>query len=263
MAEKIIPWFPPHDVYVEPFGGAGSVLTQKRPVRSEIWNDLDSDLVNLFEVVREPRLNLALQRAVSLTPYSRREFVGAYVTCDDPVERARRLLIRSHFAHGTNGSRIDRKPGFRVDGVTGQTRVAKEWGDFSIELARFQHRWSRVTLECSPASEIIRRYDDARALLYVDPPYVPATRSQKLNGGALDCGYVHELSIEEHEALLDQLLASKSMIVLSGYASDLYDGRLKGWRRLELAARSHRNSPRVEILWINAAASTAHGLFAS
>lgn len=159
MAPKIIRHLPPHDNYVEPFGGSGAVLTQKVPVRTEVWNDLDGELVNLFSVLRGPRAGELID-AVRLTPYARREFKAAYEVAVDEVERARRLLVRSHMAHGQNGSRIDRNPGFRLDGVTGGTRVAGEWAEFHEQLWRYVSRWRGVTLESVPASELIARFDD-------------------------------------------------------------------------------------------------------
>lgn len=261
MAPKIIRHLPPHDNYVEPFGGSGAVLTQKVPVRTEVWNDLDGELVNLFTVLRGPRAGELID-AVRLTPYARREFKAAYEPAVDDVERARRLLVRSHMAHGQNGSRIDRNPGFRLDGVTGGTRVAGEWAEFHEQLWRYVSRWRGVTLESVPASELIARFDDPRVLIYADPPYVPDTRSQKMNRGQLDCGYVHEMTVQQHEELLHLLVSSKAMIVLSGYATPLYDDALQGWRRLEFDARAHSNLARTEVVWINPAAVGAHGLFA-
>ena len=44
---------PPHDIYVEVFGGAASLLFAKPPARIEVYNDIWSDIVNLFRVIRD------------------------------------------------------------------------------------------------------------------------------------------------------------------------------------------------------------------
>lgn len=262
LAPKIVPWLPPHDIYLEPFGGAAAVLAAKPRVRAEIWNDLDGEVVNLFQVLRSGAA-AALIRAIELTPYARAEHELAYQATDDPVERARRLLVRSHMGHGTNGTQLELRNGFRIDGTTGRTRVAGEWAEFPGQLERWIWRMRGVELEKRPAAELIARYDDPRVLIYADPPYLPDTRSRSMRLASGKCAYAHEMTVEEHAALLEQLAVSRAMVVLSGYPSALYDDALAGWRRLELEARAHRNAPRTEVLWINSAAAAAHGLFAA
>src|SRR5690606_16389589 len=89
-----IPHFPPHHTYVEPFGGAANVLLNKPPSPVEVYNDIDSNLVTIFRVLRDHPDEL--RRALELTPYSREE----YVRCLGPlygldyVEKARRLIVR-------------------------------------------------------------------------------------------------------------------------------------------------------------------------
>ncbi|WP_174301402.1 DNA adenine methylase [Caulobacter sp. S45] len=262
LAPKIIPWLPPHEIYVEPFGGAAAVLASKPRVRQEVWNDLDGEVVNLFQVLRSGSA-AALMRAVELTPYARAEHKLAYERVDDPIERARRLLVRSHMGHGTNGTQIELRNGFRIDGYAGRTNVGDEWGAFAGQLELWISRMRGVLLEQRPATELIDRYDSPGVLLYVDPPYLPETRSTSVRWMTGKCAYAHEMTIGEHEQLLDQLNASSAMVVLSSYPSPAYDAALRHWRRLELAARAHRNSPRTELLWINQAAAAAHGLFAA
>ncbi len=262
LAPKIIPWLPPHEIYVEPFGGAAAVLASKPRVRQEVWNDLDGEVVNLFQVLRTGSA-AALIRAIELTPYARAEHELAYERVDDPIERARRLLVRSHMGHGTNGTQIELRNGFRIDGTAGRTNVGGEWGAFASQLELWIARMRGVLLEQRPATELIARYDAPGVLLYVDPPYLPETRSASVRWTTGKCAYAHEMTIGEHEQLLDQLNASRAMVVLSGYPAPAYDAALRHWRRLELAARAHRNSPRTEVLWINPAAAAAHGLFAA
>jgi len=100
LAPWIIKHFPSnHRVYCEPFGGAASVLLQKRPCYAEIYNDLDSEVVNLFCIVRDR--GSELREALRYTPFSRIEFELSYETTDDEFERARRMVVRSFMGFGT------------------------------------------------------------------------------------------------------------------------------------------------------------------
>jgi DNA adenine methylase len=87
LAPWIISNFPGHKTYVEPFGGGANVLLRKAPSKFEIYNDIDSNVVNFFRVLREDHRGLA--RLISLTPFSREEFLLAMEPIEDPIERAR------------------------------------------------------------------------------------------------------------------------------------------------------------------------------
>jgi len=91
LAPWIIRHLLPHDGYVEPYGGAASVLLRKPPARLETFNDLHRRLVNFFMVVRERPQELV--RAIELTPYARTEYKLAYQATPDPVEDARRFYV--------------------------------------------------------------------------------------------------------------------------------------------------------------------------
>ena len=90
LADWIISHFPKHETYVEPFGGGASVLLSKTPSRMEVYNDLDSDIVNFFEILRDQKLAEELAQQIELTPYSRVEFLNARDETSDRIERARR-----------------------------------------------------------------------------------------------------------------------------------------------------------------------------
>ena len=52
LAPQILPLFPPHDCYVEPFAGAAALFFCKDPVKVEVLNDINGDLVSLYRVVQ-------------------------------------------------------------------------------------------------------------------------------------------------------------------------------------------------------------------
>ncbi len=261
LAHKIVALMPPHRIYVEPFGGAASVLLAKPRAYNEVLNDLDGELVNLYRVLRRPDLARALIARLRLTPYAEAEYRLALEPSDEPIERAARLIIRSHMGHGSNAAQASRATGFRSDGRSGSTNVAGEWAALARTMRQITRRLRGVTLRQEPAGRLIDLYRDPKVLIYLDPPYLPDTRSGKQKGGEPYHAYAHEMTLAEHRDMLAQLADHPAMIILSGYPSDLYDSALQGWEVREFEARAHRNAPRREVLWINPAAQAAlaHG----
>ncbi|MDR7220337.1 DNA adenine methylase [Aminobacter aminovorans] len=237
LAPWIINHFPPHKIYVEPFGGAASVLLQKPRATSEIWNDRDGELVNLFGVLREQPADLA--RLVALTPFSRDEYDSLYEPSADPLERARRFVARSFM--GVNSKGALRKSGFDTrinpDGFISRVRSLVAVPE---EIAAVAGRFLGVVIENDDALALIARYNRADCLAYVDPPYLDSV------GGV----YRHGV---DHEALLSALVDVDSMVVLSDYPSDLYDDTLSGWTRLETKAFADGAHERCEVIWLNPA----------
>lgn len=257
IAEWVVAHLPPHDIYVEPFCGAASVLFAKERCQVEVINDLDERVVNLFRVIREQPEQLA--RAVAMTPYSRREYEisDAEIPADSDVEAARRFLVRVWMAHA---GRMGGKPGWRC-GLAGSVTthrgaISKVWTGVPDRILAVVDRLKDVMIECRPALQIIDAWRRPEALLYCDPPYVWATRERR--GIGENGHYAHEMTDQDHEQLLDALVAHPGPVVLSGYRSPAYDERLVGWRRADLSTLAYRNSKRVESLWLNpVAAATA------
>jgi len=242
LAPWILAHFPPHRVYVEPFGGAASVLLRKSRSYAEVYNDLDCDVVALFRVLRDDVAARALVSWVRLTPFARDEFQSAYDVADDDMERARRLLIRSFMGFGSNGHA--RKTGFRSNCNRPSTTPAHDWAHYPDCLLRIVDRVRGVVIENRPALDVMAAHDGIETLHYVDPPYVPETRDKGRD-------YNHELSVDEHRALLVALRGLRGMVVLSGYPCDLYDDLLPDWRRVERKAWADGTRERTEVLWIN------------
>jgi DNA adenine methylase len=258
MAAFIIAHFPPHRVYVEPFGGAASVLMQKARCYAEVYNDLHADVVSLFRLLRDPEQTCELARLLSLTPYSRAEFDAAYEPCPDALESARRFVVRCFMGFGTSGTRGN-KTGFRARPFRkgNDATAVHDWQTYPPSLAAVSERLRGVLIEHRPALDVITAHDTPETLYYLDPPYVTATRSS-LRGGSTP--YAHEMTDADHVALAERLHALEGMAILSGYDCPLYRELYASWRMVKrpVAAQGHTGSiERTECLWISPHAQAA------
>jgi DNA adenine methylase len=242
LAPWVISHFPHHRCYVEPYGGAASILLRKPRSHAEIYNDLDSGVVNLFRVLRSDRAQ-ELVEALRLTPFAREEFDMAHAAASDPVERARRLIVRSLMGFGSNGLHI--RTGFRANSTRSGTVPSRDWANYPPALRLTIERLAGVIIENRDAMEVMTAHDTPATLHYVDPPYIMSTR------GDTRPDYAHEMSDDDHRALLAFLLGLHGTVIISGYPSSLYDDALCDWHRVERAALADNSMPRTEVLWIS------------
>ncbi len=240
---------------MEPFGGAASVLLRKPRSYAEVYNDLDREVVNLFRVLRSPDQADRLIAELALTPFARDEFAGAYEWSDDAIEQSRRLIIRSFMGFGSDGTRIDLSTGFRSASHRSGTTPAHDWSNYPQALSAIVGRLRGVVVENRDALACMAQHDGIDTLHYVDPPYLPETRSLSHRGH----GYHHELSDQGHVRLLHELASLAGMVVLSGYPSQVYEERLLGWQRVERGTFADGARPRREVLWINPRAAEMLG----
>lgn len=241
LAPWIISHFPAHRIYVEPFGGAASVLMRKDRSYAEVYNDLDDDVVNLFQVLRSDRAE-ELTEALRLTPFASTEFLSSYDPADCELERARKLIMRTFMGFGSNAAH--KKTGFRSNSNRSGTTPARDWVNYPDALAAAIERLRGVVVTKRDAREVMAAHDGDQTLHYVDPPYVAETR----DGGS---DYAHELSDSDHIDLLQFLAGLKGRVVLSGYPCELYDDHLSDWWRVERKALADGARARTEVLWMN------------
>jgi DNA adenine methylase len=260
LAPWIISHFPTHRVYVEPYGGGASVLVRKARAYAEIYNDLDGEVVGLFKVIRERGEELV--HAIELTPYSRADFELSFIHAADPIEQARRTIVRSFMGFGGNLTRPNRdqtpqRTGWRrYSCVKRRSTPAGDWRNWPAALVDLIERLRGVFIENRDALQSMREHDTPETLHYVDPPYVHATRG--FSAGGSHRGYRFEMNDDDHRAMGAVLHALSGMVAVSGYACRLYDVDLfAGWERLERQHVADGARARTEVLWLNHACSEA------
>lgn len=252
LAPKIVELLPAHDHYVEPFAGSLAVLLVKEPSPMETVNDLDGDLMTFWRVLRDHKDEL--EYACKHTPHSRDEYLAACGNISElpDVERARRVFVRltqgrSHSMKPTGWwyrkASVGHSPAEYVKSYTGRLRAAAK-------------RLSAVSLESRDAIEMIAEYGtETSTCMYVDPPYLGTTRASN---------YQEEMLEDDlHTQLSDVLNNCKSAVVLSGYASPLYEELYEGWHRYELKAPTRLSGTAApnEILWSNVPLGDQNPLF--
>lgn len=242
IADWIINFFPEHHSYLEPFFGSGAVLFNKPRSRIETVNDLDGNVVNLFEWIKKDSERLAHE--IYWTPYARQVYDATYSTVpQNSLEKAVNFYIRINMAHGfrTNGEKV----GWKND-VQGRERAyaATDWVNLPERIMQAAERLRGVQIENRQAVDLMERFNYSNVLVYLDPPYMPGTRHGKQ--------YQYEMFDERsHATLLETAKAHKGPVLISGYDSQLYNDMLQSWHREETDCYSQVCSKKKEILWMN------------
>ncbi|MEO9030505.1 MAG: DNA adenine methylase [Ktedonobacteraceae bacterium] len=255
LAPLLVSLLPRHEVYCEVFGGSGALLFAKPPSRLEIFNDLDSGVVNFFRVLRNPKQVEELQRLLTLTPYAREEYYDClkqWEVAPDPVECARQWYVG--VMQSMNSS--IRNTGWSSTKTLG-SNPAKAWRNSAKRLHLCAERLAQVEIDHRDFEQVLQAYDNPTTCFYLDPPYLPATRRKRF------C-YCQEMSLADHERLLAGIQHVRGMVILSGYAHPLYQEALASWQCLCLATRCssavhpdrapHADKwSRIECVWLNPA----------
>ncbi len=244
LASWIVQYLPKTAHYVEPFCGSAAVFFNLpwRP-KHAVLNDLSSDIVNLFRVIRERGDELAA--AIEMTPWAREEYELSYEASDDALERARRFLVRVHQAYA---GQIHHKSGWSTTTTDDRLRTPG-WNRVPSIISSTVSALKHAEIEHRQAVELIRDCASYDVLIYADPPYPLSTRSGKM--------YQHEMTDADHLALLDALDAHPGPVVLSGYRCALYDNRLAHWHSVQTQAQAEKGNTRTEVLWLNSKAMMA------
>lgn len=268
MLDDLLPLIPYDDLFVDVFGGGGSVLLNRHASPVEVYNDLDSNLVNLFRVIQHPSDHIELERRLRSTLYSKEEFVKAIHIIDgtsepaDHIEQAWAMFVNMNQSVVGRVRHTQGNWSRAAISVSGESAVVAGWKSLVNRLGRVYDRLSGVQVEQRDAIEAIQYWDGSHSVLYVDPPYVHDTRVEAEY-------YAHEMSNDQHELMIDALLDCRGKVVVSGYDHPIYN-RFddSGWHRVEFKRlttmtasqrgkdedwdrESKPRGERVEVVWLN------------
>ncbi len=247
----ILPLLPESHHFCEPFGGSAAILLNREPSPVETYNDLDSQVVNFFKVLRNQKEELIY--AIGMTPFAREEFEIAIKTDFEDgnisdLEKARRFYIKARQVRTglAQKASVGRWANCLKTTRAGMAGAVSRWLGSVEGLENIASRLLRVQIENDDAIKIIQRYDHKDTLFYCDPPYIHSTRGDKN-------AYRFEMLDEEHILLAQVLRSVKGKVALSGYRNELYGELYKDWKvhtgptKKALSIKELR----TEILWTN------------
>ncbi|MCC5627190.1 DNA adenine methylase [Nostoc sphaeroides CHAB 2801] len=235
--------------YCEPFGGSAAVLINKEPSPVETYNDLDGELVNFFRVLRDEKNELI--RAITFTPFSRREFELAISQPTKELsnlERARRFFVRARQVRTglAQTASSGRWAHCLLTSRAGMAGAVSRWLGSIDDLSKIVQRFQRVQIENCPAIEVIQRYDSEETLFYCDPPYPHDSRGDSN-------AYGYEMTDEQHHKLAYVLHNVSAKVAISGYDCTLMEELYGDWRRIPAPSKYCHSVKklRTEVLWTN------------
>jgi len=194
----LLKMIPAHSIYVEVFGGSAELLFSKTRSKTEVYNDINGDLVNLFMVVRDhdeafkERLEWLLQSRETHEKW-KTQFKTNQAP-QEPIERAARFyyILCTQFAG-------------KMWGGWAYARIGRRyWGEHRIKiLGEIHRRLQRVHIERNDFRKILRTWDTPDTFFFCDPPYLDTT------------GYRQGFSRESHIDLAKALAAAQGKWLLT------------------------------------------------
>lgn len=251
LCKWIIDHFPAdyeHLHYVEPFFGAGNAFFNKTPAtggKHEVVNDINNGIANILYVLRDESEEFISR--LKKIKYNEKNFKLALENqkTKDYFENAiNEFILRRMSRDGLKKAFAwsNRQRG----GIPGDVNA---WKTIMKVLPSLSHRLNGSYIFNKPATDIIKGFDSEDTLIYCDPPYMPDTR-------VTPNAYEDEMTIEQHEILLDALLKCKGKVIISGYPSSLYSKKLKGWKVVKNKIVNHSSQQKTkklktEVIWLN------------
>jgi DNA adenine methylase len=197
LADRLLALFPPHECYVEVFaGGAALYFLRPMPAKTEVLNDVNGELINLYRVVQNHLEEFVRQFKWALS--SRQVFKWLQDTRPETltdIQRAARFFYLQQHAFGG-----------RVDGQSFGTATTGP----AINLCRIEENLSAAYLRLAGTYvenltwlDCAERYDRPHTFFYMDPPYWQTE------------GYGVDFPFENYQRMADFMRRCKGKVMVS------------------------------------------------
>ncbi len=223
LHQWILSHIPNHSFYIEPFGGAASVLLNKSISSREIYNEIEPNMFNLMHVVKNHFVEFNdLVRPIN---YSQDNFEQHQVLFKNQenlsfLEKAVSFYVVKRMSRSGWCKQYCWSQRKSADGVPSETNA---WLTSLDNLKKVHDRLQNVELSNQDAFKLIAQHcKDKDVLFYLDPPYLISTR-------VYQDAYDFELSVDQHEQLANLLNSAESKVALSGYPSLVYSQWYSKW----------------------------------
>jgi DNA adenine methylase len=183
----LLPLIPPHEGYVEVFGGAGWLLFGKVPSKWEVLNDLDNNLSNFWNVLKSHENEFIKSfdfEVISRTIFN--DYKKIYITKEynDNIHQAHILY---YLLKAGSQSSLPDGGGSGFGRCKGKSRLRLD--KVPTDIIRSHERLITVTIECQDFRDIINFYDTEKTFFYLDPPYRNSSRHSYPVGKFTDDDY--------------------------------------------------------------------------
>ena len=245
LARRFQQCFPPHRVYIDVFGGSAAMIARQEPRAGEVYNDLDTDVYNVFATVKDSAGYNEVLRLLEATSNDREQ----YKTCKQVLADTNEPDARRAWAFLTCGTiGFSAHPAI-ANGWTRNEIQRRDLLNLPAKMRWWHERLRNVRLENRPWQEVVERYDSHDTFFFCDPPYL----AQVLRSGG-DQYYQHRMNADAHVELIERLRTIKGYAFICGYNHPLYTAFLFHWRKVCFFARETmggRAGKRQEIAWLN------------
>lgn len=237
IADKIIPYFPPHKIYIEPFFGAGGMFFNKPKAQYNIVNDIDSDVFNLFQVVMNQKDEL--EKAFFMMPIHSDllEYWQSNKETDS-IKKALRFLFLSLFVPNGHHSSIDVNP--RNSKNRFYETIDETFNRLdNVKFTNYDFRKFIIPVSNRVESDGCHKKN---SFIYADKPYSDTVDN-----------YEYKWTIQDDIDLLNVLEETNIKYAVSEFEGSHFEKLAleKGLNKIVIGERQNLKNRRVEILLCN------------
>ena len=230
-------------IYCEPFCAGASVFLNKEPSKEEVISDIDRGIVSIFKALRdEPEEFIRRIKKVKYTENTfNRALRKSETSLPDYVDKAINEYVLRRMSRGglkKTFAWTDRMRG-------GKPGEVNAWETMYKQLPLIANRLKETNILNTCFSDVVKVWDDAGTLTYLDPPSLPSQQSSYLQD--------YEMSVDDHVDLINFAKSARGNIIISGHASPLYNRHLSEWNCVKKpnSPSKPKKDQRIDLLWFN------------